>query len=130
MKVTLYVAVVALLFTATSCAKKTPTDTATSADLTASEHAPASMPQDRSDFANRKPFKYTVTTDINIDYEDYEDEVIDEIKILVAINDEGGKYPIQYDLDCDSDGMYEFMGLTTPNQYCTYKRDNIMCKSH
>ena len=51
-----------------------------------------------------------------------EGQNLDEIKIFVAINNERGKYPIKYDLDCESDGTYEFMGLTTPNPYCTYKR--------
>ena len=151
MKVTFYIAMIAILFTATSCTKKTPTDPVasenapTTENTPASENAPASITQDGSEFAHRKPFKFTVTTDIDIndDDEDMNDEPdddedmndapkdnhiieeqdLDEIKIFVNINDEGGKYPVKYDLDCDSDGTYEFMGLTTPNQYCTYKRD-------
>ncbi len=89
------------------------------------------------DFSNRKPFKYTINTDLeNLDYgmlsaylkefygwdsvaylSTYQD---DTVQILVSVNTEAGKYSAHYDLDCDGDGKYEYTGLTT-SQECTYK---------
>ena len=60
MKVSLYIFMIALLFTATSCAKKKPTNTV------ASDDSSAFIPQDGSEFAHRKPFIFTVTTDIDV----------------------------------------------------------------
>ena len=34
-----------------------------------------------------------------------------------------GQYPVKFDLDCESDGVYEFTGLTE-NHSCIYKRDS------
>ena len=77
-----------------------------------------------SEFENRRPFKYTITT--AIDGEDRRSEVIygrngDTVSILVSINSVDGRFPVKYDLDCDGDGVYEYIGLTD-NQTCTYKR--------
>ena len=88
------------------------------------------------DFTNRKPFKFTITADIKAEqicyaaYVDDDGEQIysceqpqdlDVIKVLVVVQDVDGKFPILYDLDCESDGIYEFTGLTTPHAFCTYK---------
>ena len=67
-----------------------------------------------SDFEKRDPFKYTVQTNIptpgNTD-----------VKILVAINSGNNEYPVDYDLDCDGDGTFEYTGLTESHE-CVYKR--------
>ena len=62
-----------------------------------------------------EPFKYTITTDIDTKNEN--------VEILVAINDVNGQYPVKYDLDCDSDGEYEYTGLTE-NQKCIYNKNS------
>lgn len=123
------------------------------------------------DFSNRKPFVFTVSTDIPmapsnprarrhspgfkgkhtwdwIDHlfeisnpDDEEDEEIaddesakpdstikidtnpkawknETIRYLVAVHTVDGKYPLQYDLDCDGDGVYEHKNL----------KDSFVCK--
>ena len=86
------------------CAKKQPVseNNPTDAEVTAQNQ----------DFSNRKPFQFTITTDIqtvNID-----------IEITVSINELDGQYPVLYDLDCESDGEYEFTGLTEDHK-CIYE---------
>ena len=97
---------------------------ATSADVTVQNN----------DSLNRKPFKFTITTDIDKDLDDEtdideesDDETdIDEeannedVKIIISINKLDGKQTILYDLDCESDGEYEFTGLSD-NHECIYK---------
>jgi hypothetical protein len=56
------------------------------------------------DFSNRKPFKYTITTDIK-------DDSSENISILIQINTMGNQAEAIYDLDCEGDGEYEFTGL-------------------
>lgn len=105
------------------------------------------------DFSNRKPFVFTVSTDIPMAPSnprarrhspgfkgkhtwDWIDHLMggndDEIKIdtnpkswkketiryLVAVHTVDGKYPLQYDLDCDGDGVYEHKNL----------KDAFVCK--
>ena len=65
---------------------------------------------DTSNNAKLKPFKYTI--DAN-----------NGSNILVAINTMNGFYPVNYDLDCDGDGEYEFKGLTD-NHKCSYPRNS------
>ena len=65
-----------------------------------------------TEISSRKPFKYTVVTD---QYEDTE--------ILVFVDAVSGQYPVKYDLDCESDGVYEFTELTE-NHSCIYKQDS------
>ena len=79
-----------------------------------------------SEFDNRRPFKYTITTAIDGEDKKYSSVVYgsngDTVSILVSINSVDGKFPVKYDLDCDGDGVYEYIGLTD-NQICTYKRN-------
>ena len=67
-----------------------------------------------NDSMNRKPFKFTITTDID---EKADDE---DVKIILSINKLDGKQTILYDLDCESDGEYEFTGLSDDHE-CIYK---------
>ena len=67
------------------------------------------------DFTNRKPFKYTITTDIDGDKEN--------VEINVVMNLLNGQAKARYDLDCNGDGEYEFVGLTN-NQKCIYPRNS------
>ena len=63
-------------------------------------------------FEKRDPFKYTVQTDIpNPDNKN--------VEILVAINSGNDEYPVNYDLDCDGDGTFEYKGLTE-NKTCVF----------
>ena len=63
-------------------------------------------------YKNRKPFKFTITTDIQSNNNQ-------NVEILVSLNSEKGNYPFRYDLDCDGDGDYEYKGLTK-SQKCIY----------
>ena len=102
------------------------------------------------DFSNRKPFKYTITTDNNeltqctafhsfeIEIEEgmseeeiqsvmnarhrYELENQQDIKVSVAPHSMDGKFPLKYDLDCDGDGIFEQSGLTE-GSICTFNRN-------
>ena len=60
-------------------------------------------------------FKYTITTKIA--------DAKDQIDILVAMNQVESPSPIQYDLDCEGDGEFEYKGLTK-NQACVYKKNS------
>ncbi len=60
----------------------------------------------------QKPFRYTIVAN------QYE-----ETEILVSVDAVNGQYPVKFDLDCESDGVYEFTGLTE-NHSCIYKRDS------
>ena len=64
-----------------------------------------------SEFNDRKPFKYTITTNIDTDLED--------VRILVDVESVDGSSPVKYDLDCNGDGEYEYIGLTK-KQKCRY----------
>ena len=83
---------------------------------TASENNPtdAEITAQNQDFSNRKPFQFTITTDRETDKEN--------IEITVSINKLDGKYPVLYDLDCESDGDYEFTGLTD-DQKCVFEKN-------
>ena len=87
---------------------------------------PNTMTSNPDDFSNRKPFMFTVDTDIIPDYvlsdlnELYDGNVVIELFIY------GHGYPVKYDLDCESDGDYEYKGLTegaVENKHdgCIYK---------
>ncbi len=67
-----------------------------------------------NDSLNRKPFKFTITTDIDEESDDK------EVKIIISMNKLDGKQKILYDLDCESDGEYEFTGLSDDHA-CIYK---------
>ena len=67
-----------------------------------------------NDSMNRKPFKFTITTDID---EKADDE---DVKIILSMNKLDGKQKKLYDLDCESDGEYEFTGLSDAHE-CIYK---------
>ena len=58
-----------------------------------------------NDYYSRQPFKFTITTDLDVDWKE-------DIKIIVSINKPYERIPVLYDLDCESDGEYEFTGLT------------------
>lgn len=77
-----------------------------------------------NDSMNRKPFKFTITTDIDEesdDETDIDEEANDEdVKIIISMNKLDGKQTILYDLDCESDGEYEFTGLSDDHE-CIYK---------
>ena len=72
-----------------------------------------------SEFENRKPFKFTITTDI--------DPVLDKgkkyIRISISIASmnlfEPVNYDVKFDLDCEGDGEYEYIGLTK-DEICVY----------
>ena len=83
------------------------------------------------DFQNRKPFKYTITTDVeemkNNEWFDREEKNNDfynmpdgNVVISIQINTVDGKLSTKYDLDCEGDGDYEFKGLTD-NHKCVYE---------
>ena len=59
-----------------------------------------------------KPFKYTINTDIDVAQK--------QVVILVTVYSLNNEFPVKYDLDCDSDGVYEYIGLTR-NHYCIYE---------
>ena len=63
----------------------------------------------------RDPFKFTVQTNIP--------NINTNVKILVAINSGNNEYPIDYDLDCDGDGTFEYTGLTESHN-CIYKKNS------
>ncbi|MBQ9817185.1 MAG: DUF285 domain-containing protein [Proteobacteria bacterium] len=67
-----------------------------------------------SEFENRKPFKYTISI------EPGDSQRPNDIDIIVAINSVESKYPVKYDLDCEGDGNYEYIGLTD-HHTCIYK---------
>ncbi len=67
-----------------------------------------------NDSLSRKPFKFTITTDIDKEADD------EEVKIIISINKLDGKQTILYDLDCECDGVYEFTGLSDDHE-CIYK---------
>ena len=82
--------------------------------------------QNPDDFSNRKPFMFTVDTDI------VPDDVISDLNelydgnIVIELFISGHGYPVKYDLDCESDGEYEYKGLTeVPDEgkhySCIYK---------
>ena len=73
-------------------------------------------------------FKYTITTEIDPRFDDGEADPdaaaeSDTIEILVAMNSVGGQYSVNYDLDCDGDGTFEYKALTD-NQKCIYKKNS------
>ena len=84
------------------CVKKT--------NVIADQTEPSASESD--DFSNRKPFMFTVDTDIIPDY------VVSDInqlyggKVVIELFVSGNGYPVKYDLDCESDGDYEYKGLT------------------
>ncbi len=59
-------------------------------------------------------FKYTITTDIDVEG--------DNVEILIAMNTVYDQYPVKYDLDCEGDGEFEYQDLTD-NQRCIYKKN-------
>ncbi|MBQ9394429.1 MAG: BspA family leucine-rich repeat surface protein, partial [Proteobacteria bacterium] len=81
--------------------------------------------QDPNTQNQSKPFKYTITTDLENDSN--LKSVLDKLKneegsitVDITVDSMDGKYPIKYDLDCEGDGEYEFKGLTE-SHYCKYK---------
>ena len=80
------------------------------------------------DFSNRKPFQFTITTNIDDVYveDNGDDDEYDEdksyIEISISINQVNDEYMVLYDLDCESDGDYEFTGLTDDHE-CVFERN-------
>ena len=74
-----------------------------------------------------KPFQFTITTDFAMDKKesdaDGSNEQDEMVAIEIAINKMDGQYPVLYDLDCESDGEYEFTGLTEDHT-CVYGRNS------
>ena len=109
----------------------------------------AATAQNASPFEGRKPFQYSVNTDLPLDEDPWESHycynVCEEkggnedcdalcadvgrnphgelVEILVSMNSVDGKYPVNYDLDCDGDGNYEFIGLAKDHT-CEFKRNS------
>lgn len=109
----------------------------------------AATAQNVSPFEGRKPFQYSVNTDLPLDEDPWESHdcynVCEEkggnedcdalcadvgrnphgelVEILVSMNSADGKYPVNYDLDCDGDGNYEFIGLAKDHA-CEFKRNS------
>ena len=82
---------------------------------TVSENSPTGgeVAAQNQGFSKRQPFKYTIKTD-------FERSNQKDVKIIVSINKLDGQFPVLYDLDCDSDGEYEFTGLSDEHE-CIYK---------
>ena len=115
---------------APACARKTepPVAAPASANVPVDSAPAAAAHADSAPVTDDGIFKYTITTDIDTRLEDEEDKKkmgievdADQIKIIVAMNTEEGKYPVKYDLDCEGDGEFEYKGLTE-NGRCLYKR--------
>ena len=68
--------------------------------------------QTAADVLDNKAFTFTVITDFDRKIKD------DSIKVDIMVNAAGKSKP-KYDLDCDSDGTYEFTGLTKPTS-CSF----------
>ena len=66
-----------------------------------------------NDFTKRQPFKFTIDTYSKNDRNE-------DIKISISINKLDGQYPVLYDFDCESDGEYEFSGVSGDHE-CLYK---------
>lgn len=82
---------------------------------------------DISAFENRKPFKYTITTDV-ADFPKWAAKFVDDNRKMITIpvgviniasgpeyatpGFPYGDYSIKFDVDCDGDGKYEFIGVT------------------
>ncbi|MBQ9394854.1 MAG: BspA family leucine-rich repeat surface protein [Proteobacteria bacterium] len=86
----------------------------------------------------RKPFKFTVTSNLKKHYEaernfdqNYDKGYTDYVKVFesgnitidIMINTVDGKYPAKYDVDCDGDGEYEQTDVTK-NTKCEYKLES------
>ncbi len=93
-------------------------------NLPVKQSTEADVSVQNNDSMNRKPFKFTITTDIDEesdDETDIDEEANDEdVKIIISMNKLDGKQTILYDLDCESDGEYEFTGLSDDHE-CIYK---------
>ena len=98
-----------LTLAATGCSKK-PQNIET---ISNTDKPVAEIPNiDNIPFEERKPFKYTVTTDI-------ETEDGDDVIVTVYADSLDHKYEVKYDLDCKGDGEYEYTGLTKLS-FCHY----------
>ena len=83
--------------------------------------------ENKDDLTTGKPFQFTITTDfelkmdIEVLQDMFEPEIADDdtVVIEIVINKMDGQYPVLYDLDCESDGEYEFTGLTDDHS-CVY----------
>ncbi len=118
MKFRFFLIILTIALTITACAKN--------------QQSAMSTDNNLYDFSNRIPLQYTITTDIPVNsvsgttnggFSINTDELNSEnINVTVAVNTVDGEYPARYDLDCESDGVYEFKGLTEEH-VCTYKRN-------
>ena len=72
--------------------------------------------QDTKPIEERKPFKFTITTDEGSSYDETNG-------ININIHSLDGKYPVKYDLDCEGDGNFELTGLTESHK-CIYKKNS------
>ena len=83
---------------------------------TVSENNPTDVEvtEQDQDYSNRKPFQFTITTDIESGQE--------KIEVIASINKLDGQHPVSYDLDCESDGDYEFTGLMD-DQKCVFEKN-------
>ena len=109
-----FITILTVALTTFGCAPKTQ-------PMTVSDNAAESLQShDNSEFSNRKPFKYSIVTDVEFENNDGNNVSDITIVVLVQMNTLGGKFPAKYDLDCEGDGDYEFKGLTD-NHECTYK---------
>ena len=69
-----------------------------------------------SEFEARKPFKFTITTDIANDKTDTDTSDTDKekkyVRIPISIASNSVNDPVKYDVDCEGDGEYEQIDLT------------------
>ena len=124
-------AVIPMTLGSTGCAPKS--QNAASRSKVATEQS-GSITSD-SEFENRKPFKYTITTD-TADFPKWAAESIDDNQKTITIRvhvsntvsngmDRPEVYSGKFDVDCDGDGKYEYIGMTDTDDnpakvYCSF----------
>ena len=130
----------ALSLTTISCAKKNQNIAETQSVQNENTNIPVNdsasdndqNAEQKSEFTDRKPFIFTISTDMD---EGDDEEAGDNIKIPVFVYYVNKEYPVKFDLDCDSDGVYEFIGLSeiydsdedvyNPRlHFCNYKKNS------
>ena len=117
-----------------------------SADVEPSGNEGTSPENNKSEFTNRKPFKYTISTNSArlCDRHRLCANNSNDVEIVVSVrsfkpgcplirntyentydncNNNQDNYQLKYDLDCEGDGDYEYIGLTESKK-CTYKRNS------
>ena len=89
----------------------------------------------QTDFSNRKPFKYTIRTDIESDWHSKDIEILVSVGRMIKecsafgnleseeCDESKGYHELKYDLDCEGDGEYEYNGLTESKK-CIFKRNS------